>query len=49
MDVEALRSFLAVARHRSISKAAADSYVTQPAMSREDPPGTPDAALPGTG
>ncbi|MGW3506147.1 LysR family transcriptional regulator [Streptomyces sp. NPDC000994] len=34
MDLEALRSFLAVAKHRSISKAAAGSYVTQPTMSQ---------------
>ncbi|WP_069811637.1 LysR family transcriptional regulator [Streptomyces sp. TP-A0874] len=34
MDVETIRSFLAVARHRSISKAAASLYVTQPTMSQ---------------
>ncbi|MGW5234339.1 LysR family transcriptional regulator [Streptomyces nodosus] len=34
MDLEALRSFLAVAKHRSISKAAAALYVTQPTMSQ---------------
>ncbi|OIH82789.1 hypothetical protein BLJ79_17695 [Arthrobacter sp. UCD-GKA] len=34
MDVETIRSFLAVAKHRSISKAAASLYVTQPAMSQ---------------
>ncbi|MEZ7005185.1 LysR family transcriptional regulator [Streptomyces sp. AD55] len=34
MDLEALHSFLAVAKHRSISKAAAGLYVTQPTMSQ---------------
>ncbi|WP_433260331.1 LysR family transcriptional regulator [Actinosynnema sp. CS-041913] len=33
MDLEGLRSFLAVARHRTISKAAASLHVTQPTMS----------------
>ncbi|WP_079189015.1 LysR family transcriptional regulator [Streptomyces kebangsaanensis] len=34
VDLEALHSFLAVAKHRSISKAAAGLYVTQPTMSQ---------------
>ncbi|MFD5661384.1 LysR family transcriptional regulator [Streptomyces hirsutus] len=34
MDLEALHSFLAVAKHRSISKAAASLYVSQPTMSQ---------------
>jgi DNA-binding transcriptional LysR family regulator len=34
MDVDTIRSFLAVAKHGSISKAAASLYVTQPAMSQ---------------
>ncbi|UPO77263.1 LysR family transcriptional regulator [Arthrobacter sp. Helios] len=34
MDIETIRSFLAVAKHRSISKAAASLYLTQPAMSQ---------------
>ncbi|WP_157977502.1 LysR family transcriptional regulator [Streptomyces triticisoli] len=34
MDLDALRSFLAVAKYRSISKAAACLYVSQPTMSQ---------------
>lgn len=34
MDVESLRTFLAVARTRSISKAAAQLFMTQPAVSQ---------------
>jgi len=33
MDLEGVRSFLAVAKHHTISKAAASLYVTQPTMS----------------
>lgn len=34
MDIETIRSFLAVAKHKSISKAAASLYLTQPALSQ---------------